>query len=311
EEDVRFKRLAFVVVDEQHRFGVSQRLALRKKSEHAPHFLSMTATPIPRTLGLTLYGDLDISVLDEMPPGRRPVVTRLVSPDRRDDAYAFVREQVAAGRQVFVLCPLIQESDKLGVRSATQELEKLQGQVFPDLARRIALLHGRLKPAEKEAVMAQFQRGEVAILVTTSVVEVGIDIPNATAMMIEGAERFGLAQLHQFRGRVGRGSAKSWCLLLTDDESEGARVRLDIVARTRNGFELAREDMNLRGFGEFVGLRQHGHLSDPAMEALRTPALLDEVRDEVLDMMSKDPNLTNHPTLRDSAERPQELMLIS
>src|SRR3989442_1354943 len=247
EEGVQFKDLALTVVDEQHRFGVGQRLAVRQKSERTPHFLSMTATPIPRTLGLTLFGDLDISILGEMPPRRRPVKTRMVPPEKRADADNFIRNQVNAGRQVFVICPLIQESDKLCVRSATQELEKLQRDVFPELASRIALLHGRLKSAEKEAVMAVFQRGDVAIVVSTSVVEVGIDIPNATVMMIEGADRFGLAQLHQFRGRVGRGTEESWCFLFTDAEDPQSLKRLQAFVTNQRGFDLAEIDLELPG----------------------------------------------------------------
>src|SRR5256712_7598557 len=216
----------------------------------------MTATPIPRTLGLTLFGDLDISVLNEMPPGRPPVTTRLVPPDERQTAYDFIRRQVTAGRQVFVICPLIQESDKLGVRSATQEVEKLQRDVFPDLAPRIALLHGRMKTAEKEEVMGKFQRGEVGILVSTSVVEVGIDIPNATVMMVEGAERFGLAQLHQFRGRVGRGVHESTCLLFTDMEDPDTIKRLNAVVRQHSGVGLGGVGLPLWGMGGNQRVRQ-------------------------------------------------------
>ena len=296
EEGVQFKDLALTVVDEQHRFGVGQRLAVRQKSERTPHFLSMTATPIPRTLGLTLFGDLDISLLDEMPPGRLPVKTGLVPPQKRADAYNFIRKQVNGGRQVFVICPLIQESDKLGVRSATQELEKLQRDVFPELASRIALLHGRLKSAEKEAVMSGFQRGEIAILVSTSVVEVGIDIPNATVMMIEGAERFGLAQLHQFRGRVGRGSEESWCLLFTDAEDPQSLKRLQAVVTHKSGFDLAEIDLELRGWGDLAGYRQHG--KDFKMPNLLDAALISDAQTEAVRLLDRDPTLAGDPALR-------------
>ncbi|HVH65966.1 MAG TPA: ATP-dependent DNA helicase RecG [Candidatus Acidoferrum sp.] len=295
EEDVRFRQLALAVVDEQHRFGVAQRLSVRQ-GQLWPHFLSMTATPIPRTLGLTLFGDLDISILDEMPPGRRPVTTRLVPPDERDQAYAFIRRQVGEGRQVFVICPLIQESDKLGVRSATQEVEKLRAEVFPELQDRIALLHGRMKTAEKEAAMARFQRGEIAILVSTSVVEVGIDIPNATVMMVEGAGRFGLAQLHQFRGRVGRGTHESYCLLFTDVDDPGTMERLNAVVTHHSGFELAEIDLRLRGMGDLHGLRQHGHVF--RMANLLDAMLISDAQDEAVRLLERDPALAGEPGLR-------------
>jgi ATP-dependent DNA helicase RecG len=296
EEGVQFKNLALTIVDEQHRFGVGQRLAVREKGGQTPHFLSMTATPIPRTLGLTLFGDLDISILNEMPAGRQPVKTRLVPPEKRTDAYGFIRKQVEAGRQVFVICPLIQESDKLGVRSATQEVEKLQREVFPDLAARIALLHGRLKSAEKEAVMAAFQRGEVAILVSTSVVEVGIDIPNATVMMIEGADRFGLAQLHQFRGRVGRGTEESWCFLFTDAEDPPSLKRLQAVVTNQSGFDLAEIDLDIRGWGDLTGFRQHG--KDFKMASLLDAALISDAQSETVRVLDADPALEREPGLR-------------
>jgi len=295
EEGVQFRDLALTVVDEQHRFGVGQRLAVRQKGERTPHFLSMTATPIPRTLGLTLFGDLDISILAEMPPGRQPVKTGMVPPEKRAAAYDFIRKQVNAGRQVFVICPLIQESDKLGVRSATQELEKLQRDVFPELASRIALLHGRLKSAEKEAVMAGFQRGDVAILVSTSVVEVGIDIPNATVMMIEGADRFGLAQLHQFRGRVGRGTEESWCFLFTDAEDPQSLKRLQAVVTNQSGFDLAEIDLELRGWGDLAGYRQHG--KDFKMASLLDAMLISDAQSEAVRLLNRDPALDGEPAL--------------
>src|SRR6202022_3518641 len=285
-----------VLFDEQRRVGGGQRLAVRQKSERIPHFLSMTATPIPRTLGLTLFGDLDISMLGEMPPGRRPVKTGLVPPEKRADAYNFIRKQVEAGRQVFVICPLIQESDKLGVRSAAQEVEKLKRDVFPELASRIALLHGRLKSAEKEAVMAAFKRGDVAILVSTSVVEVGIDIPNATVMMIEGADRFGLAQLHQFRGRVGRGSEESWCLLFTDAEDPQSLKRLQAVVTNKSGFALAEIDLELRGWGDLAGYRQHG--KDFKMASLLDAVLISDAQSEAVRLLDRDPALDGEAALR-------------
>jgi ATP-dependent DNA helicase RecG len=295
EEDVKFKQLALAVVDEQHRFGVEQRLAVRQ-SDIWPHFLSMTATPIPRTLGLTVFGDLDISILDEMPPGRRPVTTRLIPAGDRAAAYDFIREQVKAGRQIFVICPLIQESDKLGVRSATAEAEKLSQEVFPELADRIALLHGRMKTAEKEAVMRGFQRGTIAILVSTSVVELGIDIPNATVMMIEGADRFGLAQLHQFRGRVGRGTHESYCLLFTDVDDPDTVRRLTAVVTHASGFDLAEIDLKLRGMGELYGVRQHGN--EFKMANLFDVALISDAQAEAVRLLERDPTLDAEPALR-------------
>jgi ATP-dependent DNA helicase RecG len=295
EEDVRFKQLALAVVDEQHRFGVAQRASVRQ-GQLWPHFLSMTATPIPRTLGLTLFGDLDISVLDEMPPDRRAVATRLVPPDGRQEAYDFIRRQVIEGRQVFVICPLIQESDKLGVRSATQEVEKLRTEVFPDLKDRIALLHGRMKTADKEAVMAKFQGGDIAILVATSVVEVGIDIPNATVMMVEGAGRFGLAQLHQFRGRVGRGAYESFCLLFPDVDDPETMERLNAVVTHRSGFDLAEIDLKLRGMGDLHGLRQHGHQFSIAN--LLDAAMISDAQSDAVRLLDRDPALAGEPGLR-------------
>ena len=306
EDQVEFANLGLAIVDEQHRFGTRQREMLRAKGRGRPHFLAMTATPIPRTLALALYGEMALSVIDEMPPGRTPVETELIEPEGRDRAYQLVRREVAAGHQAFVICPLIEESETLAARSATAEFERLQKEVFPDL--RLGLIHGRLK--DKDDVMRRFVAGEIQVLVATAVVEVGVDVPNATVMMIEGAERFGLAQLHQFRGRVGRGSARSHCLLLSDDPSDAARSRLHLVARLHDGFQLAQEDMNRRGVGELLGARQHG-LSDAAMDSLRHPALLDEARDEVRLLTAEDPDLERHPVLRAAALKKLEDASIS
>ena len=299
EEEVQLASLGLAVVDEQHRFGTRQRELLRQKSATGrPHFMAMTATPIPRSLALALYGEMTFSVIDEMPPGRTPVRTDVVAPEDRQQAYDLVRREVRGGRQAFVICPLIEESEKLMAKAATAEFERLRTKVFPDL--RLALVHGKMK--DKDAVMRAFRGRESEVLVATSVVEVGIDVPNATVMLVEGADRFGLAQLHQLRGRVGRAAHRSHCLLLADDPSNKSLARLRLVAETSDGFRLAQEDMNLRGMGELLGPRQHG-ISDQAMESLQNPELLSEVRQEAEALAAADPDLARWPALWRAAER--------
>lgn len=254
EDGGAFRRLGLVIVDEQHRFGVRQRQALVGKGTN-PHMLAMTATPIPRTLALSVFGDLELSLLDELPPGRQPIRTILVRPERRGESYEYLRAQVKSGRQAFVIFPLVEESERVEARAATAEFERLRRQ-FPDL--RLALVHGRLTPREKDDVMARFRDGQADVLVATAVVEVGIDVPNASVILIEGADRFGLAQLHQFRGRVGRGPHPSSCLLLTESDAEATLARLRALERTSDGFALAEEDLRMRGPGQFFGTRQSG-----------------------------------------------------
>ena len=299
EDEVRPAALGLVVVDEQHRFGVAQRQKVRQKSVAIPNFLAMTATPIPRSLALTLYGDVNHSELREMPPGRIPVATHVVGPEGREVAYTFVREQVAEGRQVFVLCPLVEESDTLGVRSATSEHERLSTEVFPDL--RVELLHGRMPSREKEERMGRFAAGDADLLVTTSVVEVGVDVPNATIMLVEGAERFGLAQLHQFRGRVGRGEHASFCLLFQGAPDQAGRERLEEVARTKSGFDLAELDLRMRGPGDVIGLRQHG-LPEMRVADLLDQALMERARASAERWLDVDPALDRHPPLAEAMD---------
>ena len=284
QEKVVFKNLALSIVDEQHRFGIDQRakinsnvLNMKDGMKTVPHLLSMTATPIPRTLALTIYGDLDLSILDEMPKGRRQIITKLVAPANRELAYKFIHDQIKKGRQVFVICPLIEESDILEVKSATEEYERLRTKIYPNL--NIGLLHGKMKPKEKEEVMQKFLSKKIDILVSTSVIEVGIDIPNATVMVIEGSDRFGLAQLHQFRGRVGRGKYQSFCFLFTDSNSAKTNQRLKALIKSSNGFELAEQDLKIRGPGELVGIRQSG-LPDLAMASLTDFELIKNARQE-------------------------------
>ena len=254
-EDVAFARLGLTVTDEQHRFGVEQRSALTAKGQR-PHVLVMSATPIPRTLALMIYGDLDVSVLDELPPGRQKVDTVSVTEEYRARLNGFIRAQVAEGRQVFVVCPMVEDSETLeGVKSATEHAEELR-KTFPDLT--VGCVHGKMKPKEKDAAMAAFVRGETDILVSTTVVEVGVDVPNASLMIVENAERFGLSQLHQLRGRVGRGVHKSWCVLVAQNPTDEARERLRVLVKTSDGFAVAEQDLKLRGPGDFFGSRQHG-----------------------------------------------------
>jgi ATP-dependent DNA helicase RecG len=288
EDDVELAHLGLAVVDEQHRFGTRQRELLRAKAGHGrPHFLA-----------LAMYGEMTLSVIDELPPGRRPVETRVVEPSQRERAYELVRQQVREGRQALIICPLIEESETLEVRAATKEFERLHQEVFPDF--RLALLHGKVK--DKDAVMGAFRDRESDILVATAVIEVGVDVPNATVMLIEGADRFGLAQLHQFRGRVGRASLRSYCLLLADDPSARSLSRLELMAATSDGFKLAGEDMRMRGAGELMGRRQHG-MSDLAMEGLIRPHLLSEIRLEAEGLLREDPQLSSAPVLRQAAEQ--------
>ena len=302
QSEVSFQRLGLVVVDEQHRFGVEQRGALRQKGV-SPHTLVMTATPIPRTLALTVYGDLDITVLDEMPPGRPPVKTYRLRPDQRQQAYDFLRKQVGAGRQAYVICPLVEESEAVAARAAVQEYERLCSDVFPDL--RLGLLHGRMTPGEKDAVMREFRDGGLHMLVSTAVVEVGIDVRNATVMLVEGADRFGLAQLHQFRGRVRRSSEQAYCLLLSENPSEEAQERLRIMETTHDGFKLAEEDLRIRGPGEYFGTRQSG-LPDLKVARLTDVVFIEQARAEAVRLLEADPEM-EQPQHRALAARMEEL----
>ncbi|HVN26134.1 MAG TPA: ATP-dependent DNA helicase RecG [Candidatus Paceibacterota bacterium] len=324
EKGVVFKNLGFVIIDEQHRFGVRQRAELlgrktREKKQAAgterqiPHFLSMSATPIPRTLMLSVFGDLDLSLITELPSGRKPIETRIVSPIERQATYDFARSEIKNGRQAFVICPRIEPSEddsakaggrneaqkKLDLRSVKEEYDRLSKTVFPDL--RLAMLHGQMKGSEKESVMKKFAAGEFDILVTTSVVEVGVDVPNATIMIIEGADRFGLAQLYQFRGRVGRGEHQSYCFLMAESTSDAANARLRAILEAKNGFELAERDLELRGPGQFFGEAQTG-LPDIAMEALRNPELVQGSRAAALRLLQEEPRLTKFPALRARVE---------
>ena len=310
QDQVKFGNLALVVLDEQHRFGVEQRAKLcrnsgRKKEKlPIPHLLSMTATPIPRTLALTIYGDLDLSLIDELPKERKKIITEVVDPDKRNKVYDFIRKEIKKGRQAFVICPRIEtpekdEGDELSpwseAKAVKEEYEKLSKEVFPDL--KVAMLHGKLEVKEKEKIMRNLKLGKTDVLVSTSVVEVGIDIPNATVMMIEGSEHFGLAQLHQFRGRVGRSKYQSYCFLLTESSSRNVHRRLKALITCDNGFKLAEKDLELRGPGDFFGQRQWG-IPDLTMASLKDITLVEKVRQIAIELLEKDPDLKNYPELK-------------
>jgi ATP-dependent DNA helicase RecG len=277
EEDVNFQRLGLAVIDEQHRFGVMQRLKLHRKGQH-PDVLVMTATPIPRTLALTVYGDLDVSVIDELPPGRRPILTKHVTDDQVELVYSFLKRETDQGRQAYVVYPVIEESETQSLKAAEKMFRHLSKTVFPDVC--VGLLHGRLATDEKEAVMESFQRGETKILVSTTVIEVGVDVPNATVMVIEQAERFGLAQLHQLRGRVGRGAHQSYCVLVTGKLGDAGRERIRTMVDTSDGFKIAEMDLKLRGPGEFFGTKQSGLPALRIANLIRDHEILEIARGE-------------------------------
>ncbi len=309
---IHFKNLALIVVDEQHRFGVSQRAYLQQNikqindglPEKVPHFLTMTATPIPRTLALAFFGNLDISLLDEMPEDRKKIITQIIGPHERNKTYEFIRQETKNGRQCFVILPLVEESKALiDIKAAVAEHKRLSEVIFKDL--QAGLIHGRLKSAEKEKVMREFSAKKLDILVATAVVEVGIDIPNATVMIIEDADRFGLSQLHQFRGRIGRSERQSYCFLFAGSDSANAKKRLKALVEYSDGFKIAEEDLKQRGPGEFLGTRQSG-IPDIAMENIANIKLVQIAREEAGDILKADPELKKHPLLRDALKKFQE-----
>lgn len=308
QKKVTFENLAYIIIDEQHRFGTKQRFNLRKKDDVLPHLLSMTATPIPRTLALTIYGDLDLTLLDQMPSGRKPVITEIVPPHERKETYEKIRTELEAGRQCYVICPRIDEPDPdkekaLLAKSVKAECARLKKEVFPDY--NIDMLHGKMTPKAKAETMEELNSGEIDILVATSVVEVGVNVPNATVIIIEGAERYGLAQLHQLRGRVIRGTHQPYCYIFSDTENAKSLNRLSSLVKAKNGFELAEFDLENRGAGDLAGRKQWG-VSDLAMEALRNMRLVEAARKEARELVDKDPELSKHPKIKavvDAQER--------
>jgi len=310
QDKVKFKKLALVILDEQHRFGVEQRAKLCRQKDFIPHLLSMTATPIPRTLTLTIYGDLDLSSITELPKGRKKIITKFIAPNKRQEAYDFIRKQVKQGRQVFVICPRIEPSEVkennlswAEVKAVKEEYEKLSKDIFSDL--KVGELHGKMKTEEKEKVIKNFKERKINILVSTSVIEVGIDIPNASLIMIEGAERFGLSQLHQFRGRVGRSEYQSFCFLFTESSAKKTGQRLRALLSSNNGFALAEKDLEIRGPGDFSGIRQWG-IPDLSMASLKDIFLVQSSRNTAKEILEEDPELKKYPLLRERLEKFQQ-----
>lgn len=308
QKTVKFKNLAYIIIDEQHRFGTAQRQKLARKDNIAPHLLSMTATPIPRTLALTIYGDLDLTLLDEMPVGRKPIITEIVTPGKRDETYKSIRKEIEAGRQAYVICPRIDEPDPtkeqaLYAKSVKEEAKRLKKEVFPEYE--IEILHSKMTPKAKEETMQKFSDGEINILVATSVVEVGVNVPNATVIVLEGAERFGLAQLHQLRGRVLRSNHQAYCYVFTDSKGKTTLDRLKALKTAKSGFELAEHDLSLRGSGELAGGRQWG-MSDVGMEAMKNIRMVEAARKEAMDLTEKDPRLSKYSELKVLMESKKE-----
>lgn len=296
QKSVTFKHLALVIIDEQHRFGTQQRAQLAKKEGFLPHFLSMTATPIPRTLALTMYGDLDLTILDELPEGRKKVITNVVYGEKRKDTYEEIRTQLKQGRQLYVICPRIDEDEEKSIlKAVTSEAKRLKNEVFKEYT--IGILHSKMSPLKKEEIMSKFSSGEIQILVATSVVEVGVNVPNATVIIIEGAERFGLAQLHQLRGRVLRSSHQAYCYVFADTSTKKTVDRLQAFVNAKNGFELAELDFSLRGAGELSGFKQWG-ISDLGMEAIKNIKIVEAARNEAMEIIKNDPQLNTHPLLK-------------
>lgn len=300
EDDVEFKNLGLIIIDEQHRFGVKQRARLKAKSQ-SPELLTMTATPIPRTLALTMHGDLDVSEIDELPPGRKPIRTTLLRPSQKKSMWQEVHAEIAKGRQAYIVFPLIEESETLSAKAATAEFEKLKTGEFKHL--HLGLMHGKLKPQEKDEVMDAFRRGEFHILVSTTVIEVGVDVPNASVMIIENADRFGLAQLHQLRGRVGRGAEQSYCYLVSELKSQATQERLEILTQTNDGFVVAEKDLEIRGPGEFLGYRQSGLPDLVLADLVKDAKILEEARNAAIEIMRNDPDLTQYPGLKKMVEQ--------
>ncbi|MBI1756846.1 MAG: ATP-dependent DNA helicase RecG [Fimbriimonas ginsengisoli] len=313
QEGVSFAKLGLVVIDEQHRFGVLQRAALREKGLGNPDVLVMTATPIPRTLTMTLYGDLDLSVIDEMPPGRMPVRTHAKTPGERESVYKGVRKLIESGRQAYFVCPMVSESEKMLAQAAEELAYRLRQEVYPDL--RIGLLHGQLPSKQKEEAMDAFRRHELDILVSTTVIEVGVDVANASVMVVEDANRFGLSQLHQLRGRVGRGAHQSFCILIGDARTDDAQARLDIMVQTQDGFKIAEEDLRLRGPGELAGTRQSGNVEFKIADLVQDGKMLEVARQVAIELIRRDPHLAarEHQALRQrvTEERPSLMAVVS
>jgi len=288
QKNVEFKNLGFIVVDEQHRFGVNQRGSLIEKGWN-PHLLAMTATPIPRTLAITYLGDMDLSVIDEMPKNRIPVITKSVNPGRLGKVYSFVKDEVKLGRQCMIVFPLVEESEKSDLAAAVEEHQRLSKEIFSDFS--VGLIHGRMKQDEKDKVMSKFEIGEINILVSTTVIEVGIDVPNATVMIVEHADRFGLTQLHQLRGRVGRGIDKSYCILVERKATDKGKYRLAVMERTNDGFEISDEDLRMRGPGEFFGEKQSGFIRYRIADLMRDGKIIMQARKVAFEIVKKDPHL--------------------